>query len=202
MTSLGAKVGNPISWVKWAKEATLAMKSSHTFLQDNRFDLWWISVWYEEAWLWGQAKLTLRGIRPIIAVLLYGVITDQSNRSLLKLRTKQEAVHTWYHQNFRGPCMDFQVCHNYAIAWLRASRNWFMKLTRSVFLFQMFWSWCVSPFWLWFQLNSQRKWSSQRFHPRYANQKAVCIDPIYSDKFGVDKLISSKLCYSKGSLDF
>ena len=46
---------------------------------------------------------------PMKAVLLYRVITDQSNRLLLELHTKAEVDCTWCHNNLVGPCMDFLV---------------------------------------------------------------------------------------------
>ena len=53
---------------------------------------------------------------PITVDLLYGVIADQLNQTLLKLPIKLEKIRTWHHQNFGGPCMDFSVSHTHAIA--------------------------------------------------------------------------------------
>ena len=44
---------------------------------------------------------------PTEAVLLYGIIANQSIRASLKLHTKLESARKWHHQNILGPCMDF-----------------------------------------------------------------------------------------------
>ena len=44
-------------------------------------------------------------IHPMKGTLLYCVIADQSNLSLLKLHTKAELACTWGLDDFHGPCM-------------------------------------------------------------------------------------------------